>query len=113
MSTSIELNKETVIELLKRYIDAGYKTTGVISIKEGAVIHKYFRILKGQEKSAEDMPKDTDIFKVMFKVLDVLNSNKAFTLDDAAVIDRIVSFVEDSILKVTEPVVQEEKIKEI
>lgn len=116
MSTSIELNKETCIDLLKRYIDAGYKSTGVISIKEGAVIHKYFRILKGTEKPTDDIPKEAELFKIVFKVLEVLNNNKAFTLDDAAVIDRIVSFIEESVLKGAsspEAVDPEEKIKEV
>jgi hypothetical protein len=113
-TTKIELNRETCIELLKKYIDSGYKSTGVISIKDGAVLHKYFRVLKNQEKSNEETVKESEIFKIIFKIIDVLNTNRAFTLDDAAVIDTVITFVEENILKEVskgETVVDPEQIK--
>ncbi len=112
-TTTIELNRETCIELLKKYIDTGYKSTGVISIKDGAVLHKYFRVLKNQEKSEETV-KESEIFKIIFKIINVLNTNRAFTLDDAAVIDTVITFVEENILKEVskgETVVDPEQIK--
>ncbi len=114
MST-IELTMENSCDLLRRFIDAGYKSTGVVSIKEGAIIHRYFRVLKGQEK--DDKLSAPEIYKILFKVLDAFNAAKAYNLDDAAVIDKVVSFVEETlnkpIEKVPEPYVQKEKIVEI
>lgn len=98
--SSIELSEESCIDLLKRYIDIGYKSTGSVNIKEGAIIHRYFRVLKKQEKNEEI--KTDDIYKILFKVLDIFNSSKAYSLDDAAVIDRIVTYIEKNILDVTE-----------
>lgn len=112
MSTSITLNKETAIELLYKFIESGYKNTGVISIKDGANLHRFFRIIKNQEKTDEKSPKESDIFKVIFNVIGVLNANKAYTLNDAAVIDQVMTFVEENVLSSpTAPVVVEPKDK--
>ena len=48
-SQKIEINEQTCVELLKKYIDTGFKeSNGVVSIREGAILHRYFRILKKQ-----------------------------------------------------------------
>lgn len=111
MGTTITLNKETAVDLLYKYIDSGYKSTGVISIKDGANLHKFFRILKKQDNTDEDSPKESDIFKVIFNVISLLNSNKAYTLNDAVVIDQIITFVEENVLST--PDNSKDKIKEI
>lgn len=105
--SSIELTGDVCIDLLKRYIDTGYKNVGGISIKEGATLHKYFRVLKKQEEDASI--KTEEVYKILFKVLDVFNSKGGYTLDDAAVIDRVINFVQENVLK-HEP---QEKIKEV
>ncbi len=107
---SIELNNENSIDLIKRYLDIGYTKTGCISIKEGAVIHRYLRILKRQEEDSSIT--DESIFKVLFKVLEVFNSNKAFTLDDVAVIDKVVTYIEENIIKPVNSNGATEKIRE-
>lgn len=105
MSSSIELNQENCVDILKRYIDLGYKSTGSVTIKEGATLHKYFRFLKGQEK-IEGLNKN-DVFKIIFKVVEVFNSNKSYSLDDAAVIDKVITYLENEVIE------KEEKIKEV
>lgn len=114
MSNTITLNKENCIELLMKYIDTGYKNTGIVTIKEAGLISKYFRILKGQEDKPEDIQID-NIYKVIFKVIDVLNANKAFTLNDGSVLDSIITYVEQNVLKTPEekPKEPEPKIKEL
>lgn len=109
---SIELNKENSVDLLKRYLDAGYKSTGIVSIKEGAAIHRYFRILKKQEELKEEEKgkvTDKEIYQVLFKVLDAFNAGKAYSLDDAAVIDKVVTFIEGTFVNEK----QKEKIVEV
>ncbi len=110
-TTKIELNRENCIDLLKKFIDTGYKNTGVISIKDGAIVHKYFRVLKNQEQSTDETIKEAEIFRIIFKIIDVLNSNRAFTLDDAAVLDTLITFVEENIIKEKETAVDPEKSK--
>lgn len=114
-ANTITLNKENSIELLMKYVDAGYKNTGIVSVKEAGVISKYFRILKGQEEKPEDVQIE-NIYKVIFKVIDVLNSNKAFTLNDGAVLDSVITFIEQNVLATPaeeKPKEPEPKIKEL
>ena len=93
MST-IEMTPEVCIDLLKKYTDIGYKQAG-LTIKEGATLHKYFRILKKQEP--QENLKEEDIYKVLFKVLDAFNAKGSYTLDDSAVIDRIITFIQENL----------------
>lgn len=105
MATSIELSEETCIDLLKRYIDIGYTKTGSLSIKDGSVIHRYFRVLKKQEK--DESLEHEKIYKVIFRTLDLFNTQKGYTLDDAAVIDKVITYIHEEVLSKTE------KIREI
>jgi activator of HSP90 ATPase len=106
--TTIELNKDNCIELLKRYVNTGYSLTGSLSIKEGALLHQYFRILQGTEEAIENLSK-SDILATLFRSLEVFNKNKAYSLDDVAVIDRVIKFFESNPLEES----SEPKIKEI
>jgi len=99
-SQKIEINEQTCVELLKKYIDTGFKeSNGVVSIREGAILHRYFRILKKQEKPEEKDISYDDMFKVLFKSLEVFNSCKVYSLDDAAVLFKLMTFVEENLLK--------------
>ena len=92
MSTqNIELNHENSLELLKRYVDIGYSKGKCFSIKDGAALHKLLRVLRGVEKDEEMDVKQAYI--TLFKSLDVANSQGAFSLDDAAVIEKITTFL--------------------
>lgn len=94
--TSIDLNENNCIDLLKRYIDIGYKT-GMVSIKEGAMLHKYFRILKGTDK--DDEITNDEMFQIIFKALNLFNSKGAFNLDDASVIDTVMNYIQKNMMK--------------
>ena len=110
--TSISLNRETSIDLLRRYVDTGFTKTGALTIKEGATVHRYFRVLKGSEKKE---PEDDEVkmFKVLFKVLDVLNSNRAYNLEDVAVIDRVITYIQEHVISNQNIETEEPKIREI
>ena len=109
--SSIEMTPEVCIDLLKRYVDIGYKNAS-LTIKEGATLHKYFRILKKQE-NPENI-KDSDIYRTLFKVLDSFNARGSYSLDDSAVIDRVITFIQENMSKeslASEP--KKSEIKEI
>lgn len=91
--SSIEMTPEVCIDLLKRYVDVGYKNAS-LTIKEGATLHKYFRILKKQENP--EGIKDSDIYRTLFKVLDAFNARGSYSLDDSAVIDRVITFIQEN-----------------
>lgn len=96
--SGIELNEKSAIDLLKRYIDIGYKT-GSLSIKEGAIVNKYLRVLKGLDTDDSSVSK-VDMYNTLFKVINHFNTNKAYSLDDASVISRLFSFYEENQTKV-------------
>lgn len=110
--SAIELTRDVCVDLLKRYIDAGYKNCG-LTIKEAATIHRYFRILKNQEKQEEGKElNERDIFSTLFRILDVFSGKGAFTLDDSAVIDKVISFINQPV-ETSQPESQQSSIKEI
>ena len=106
--TQVDLTVENSIDFLKRYIDIGYRT-GTLTIKDGATICQWFRILKGLEKSTEI--DSLTIYKRILALVDTFNKNKAYGLDDAGVLNTLITFVNENQLKTPEEPVQ--KIKEI
>lgn len=99
-SQKIEINEQTCIDLLKKYTEIGFKeSSGAASLKEGAILHRYFRILKNQEGRLEKDVKIEDMYKIIFKALEVFNNYKVFNLDDAAVIDKIMTYAEENLMK--------------
>lgn len=93
--SAIELNHDNCVDLLRRYVDIGYKT-GCAPISDGATLHRFFRILKKQDEQDPNL-KEEDLLKIIMKSLELFNSKGAFCLDDAAVIDRVMKFfTEDS-----------------
>ena len=98
MSTqSIELNHDNCLELLKRYVDTGYIKGRCFTIKDGATLHKLLRVLRGMEKDEEIIPKQA--YATVFKSLDLANAQGAFSLDDAAVIEKITTFLAEELLE--------------
>ena len=94
--SEITLNMDVCRDLLKKFVEAGFKSTPVASIKDGAVLHKYFRILKGEEPEAKEDHKS--IYASIFKTIEVFNSQNAYTLDDAAVLDKLITFVSNELV---------------
>lgn len=108
MSTEIQLNEENCVSLLKRYTDIGYKASKIFSIKDGALLHKYFRVLSKLEEDKELTPQH--IYAVIFKAIEQANQAGAYDLDSVAVLDRVMTFVRENVLD--EPK-ETEKIREI
>ena len=111
MAQSIELTPESSIDLLIRYTNIGYKT-GSMSIKDGATVCQYFRILKNQEEPTDSTVTKEKIYQILFSVLDSFNTKGAFTLDDSSVLDKVSTYIKENILS-KKPIVSEPKIKEI
>jgi hypothetical protein len=78
-----------------------------MSIKDSAVIHAYLRILLGLDTDP-NVPDTTKIYPVLFKILELANTNGAFTLDEVAVLSKIIDWVTENIIdKKPEPKVEE------
>jgi len=109
---TIELNHDNCLELLKRYLDSGYSKGRCFSIKDGATLHKFLRILRKQEE--DPSVDDRNAYLVLFKALELANSQGAFSLDDSAVLDRIITFLSDELAEKTKaPSPPEPKLKEL
>lgn len=98
--SEITLNMDVCRDLLKKFVEAGYKSTSAASIKDGAALHRYFRILKGEEQDSKEDHRA--IYSSIFKTIEVFNSQCAYTLDDAAVIDKLITFVTEHLSKASE-----------
>jgi hypothetical protein len=112
--SEITLTMDVCRDLLKKFVEAGFKTTSAASIKDGAALHRYFRILKGEEPESKEDPRS--IYSSIFKTIEVFNSQCAYTLDDAAVIDKLITFVTSELSKTPENQISsqdEEKVVEI
>lgn len=104
--SEIKLNPENSLELLKQYLDVGYKQSGLFSIKDGANIHRCYRVLKGNETDDDLTP--SKIYNTFFRFIELANKNKAYSLDDSAIIDAIITYINNSVLN---PVKDEEKVE--
>ena len=111
---TIELNHDNCLELLKRYLDTGYSKGKCFSIKDGATLHKFLRVLRKQEE--DDTIEERSAYLVVFKALETANAQGAFSLDDSAVLDRIITFLSDELAekaKAAETKPAEKKAKEV
>jgi hypothetical protein len=92
----LELTPKVCNNLLKVYVDKAYKESGVFSIKNGADLHRYFRVLNDEEKDETLTP--SVIYVSLCKTLEFANTKKVFGLDDAAVIAKLVEYINSDIL---------------
>lgn len=95
----LELTEKICNNLLKVYIDKGYKHTGTFSIKNGAELHKNFRVLNGEEENTTEVHTPKNIYATFFRSIEHANSKGAYGIDDAAVIDNLMNYVNNTILK--------------
>lgn len=104
--TSITLNETNSNDLLKQYVNAGYKSSGALSIEQGAKLHRYFRILSGQEK--DDSLSKEDIYKFIFSAITAFNNRNSFNIDDAAVINEATKYIQNNVINE-----KSEEVKEV
>lgn len=91
------LNKKNSLELLQKYTEFGYKNSkGLLTIKDGSVLYKLFRVLNGDSTDSEYT--ETDAYTIIFKALDAASSVGAFTLSDSAIIDNVVDWIRKNVL---------------
>ena len=103
----LELTEKVCNDLLKVYVSKAYKETGIFSIQIGADLHKNFRILNGEE---HDNGFDYKvIYQTIYKTLEHANTKGAFSLDDAAVIANLVSYINADIL----PTIKEDEKEKV
>ena len=93
--SQIELNKKNCDELLKKFVELGYKNARAFSIKDGALVAKCFRVIHSGEK--DEKVTESVAYETLFKVLEVANSAGVFSFDDAAVMDIVIDLLKKAI----------------
>lgn len=94
-SIQINLTKENSIDYMKQYLDVGFNKLS-LSIKDAAYVHKVYRLIKGTEKEDDfDLNK---AYESLFNFVNLANKNKAYTLDEVAVLDNIMTFIKEKVL---------------
>lgn len=106
-TTTIQLDKKTCDELLVQYLDIGYKNSKTFSIREGAIISKHLDLLTGAEK--DEKVSTDELYVAIYNILEKMNKNGAFSLGDAALLEKIGSYLKEHVL--TKPKQKEEPKK--
>lgn len=88
---SITLDMQKCDDFLVKYLETGYKNAKIFSIKEGAQIAKYCRLISGDEK--DESVKRESIYATIFQVLEGMNKTGAFSLGDATLLEKIMNVV--------------------
>lgn len=85
----VELNDKNVFEYLKVIANKGFKGSKSLTFKDGSLLHRNFdKLISGIHDSFDDMI--THIKNALF----ISNNEGAFNLDDAAVIDKLLEYIE-------------------
>ena len=97
----VKLEKGNVFGFLKNMVDKGFRLSKTLTIKDGALLHRYFNILLGVEKSLKSDLSLKNIYDTILRAINAANSDGAFDTNDAAVIDKLTSFIDENCHHVT------------
>lgn len=92
----VKLTNTNVFQFLKMMMDKGYMASKSLTIKDGALLQKYFDILTGSIERSETDPSEVDIYKSVLTAIAKSNEEGAFTINDASVIDRLLTYINDN-----------------
>lgn len=85
----IELNKKNVFEYLRVIVNKGFKESKTLTFKDGSLLHHYFdKLISGVHDSFDEM------IQHIKNALFTANKEGAFDINDAAVIDKLLQFIE-------------------
>lgn len=91
---SVKLEKTNVFQFLQALVGKGYKASKSLTIKDGAMLHSNFEVLTGIKES--DTKTFPEIFNQVLVAVTKANEEGAYDLNDAAVLDRLISFVTEN-----------------
>lgn len=99
----VDVTKENVFQFIKNLVDKGFRACKALTIKDGALLHKYFEILIGTVKPKEkDHVEPKKMYQVIQRAIHTANAEGAYDTNDAAVIDKLMTFVEESFTELSE-----------
>jgi hypothetical protein len=91
----IKLTNTNVFQFLKALVDKGYRASKTLTIKDGSILYRYFEILSGNIKPTEEDPTFPQLYQNMLNAIAKANEDGAYDTNDAAVIDRLLTYVNE------------------
>lgn len=98
---AVDVTKQNVFQFIKNLVDKGYKASKVLTIKDGALLHKYFEVLIGVVKHTDKDVSHKEMYEVIQRAIHTANSEGAYDTNDAAVLDKLMTFVDESFPEVS------------
>ena len=109
----VKLNNTNVFHFLKMLIDKGYMASKTLTIKDGALLQKYFDILTGSVKSTDTDPNHPEIYKNVLNAIAKANEEGAYSINDASVLDRLLTYINENMADKFELASQEDGTLEL
>lgn len=94
--TEVKLTNTNVFQFLQVLIDKGYKASKTLTIRDGALLQKYHDILVGSVKPTDTDPSHPEIYKSILNAIAKANEEGAYTCNDAAVLDRLLTYINEN-----------------
>lgn len=92
----VKLSNDNVFQFLRSLVDKGYKSSKVLTIKDGSLLYRYFELLAGSMKPSGSDPTFPQIYQSILSAIAKANEDGAYDTNDAAVIDRLLTFVNEN-----------------
>lgn len=99
---TIDVTKQNVFQFIKNLVDKGFRVCKALTIKDGALLHKYFEILIGTVKHTEKDIEQKKMYNVIQTAIHTANSEGAYDTNDAAVLDKLITFVDENFSHLSE-----------
>lgn len=97
----VDVTRQNVFQFIKNLVDKGFRACKALTIKDGALLHKYFEILIGTVKPKEKDIEPKKMYQVIQRAIHTANTEGAYDTNDAAVLDKLMTFVDETFPEVS------------
>lgn len=92
--STVTLSNDNFLELLKHFVNLGYKRTAAITVKQAARLSVLFRYLNKTTENPDPKLTEPIMYTEIFKSIDFFNANKGYhDIDEAFGIMSIVDHI--------------------
>lgn len=95
---SIVVTKSNVFDFLRTIVTKGFKESKAMTIKDGSLLNKHFQVLCPLKNSTEDETSVKERYQNVLNAISLANEGGAYDLNDADVINDLLSFIDENLL---------------